>query len=70
MIEECPVNMECKLVKTVKFGTEHKFFIGEIIETYVNENCITNNLPDAKKIDPLLITPKDSHYWTINDIEL
>jgi flavin reductase (DIM6/NTAB) family NADH-FMN oxidoreductase RutF len=68
MIEECPVNMECKLVQTVKFGTEHELFLGEIIETYANENCLTNNLPDAKKIDPLLITPKDNHYWTINDI--
>lgn len=68
MIEECPINMECKLVKTVKFETDHELFIGKIVETYVNEDCITNNFPDAKKIDPLLITPKDNHYWTINDI--
>jgi flavin reductase (DIM6/NTAB) family NADH-FMN oxidoreductase RutF len=36
MIEECPVNMECRLIKTVDFPN-HDLFIGEIEDTYCDD---------------------------------
>ena len=36
MIEECPINMECRLVQTVDFP-RHDIFIGEIVEAYCQE---------------------------------
>ncbi len=53
MIEECPVILECKLVKTVEiFGMD--VFIGEVINCYVNSECLTNDSPDMMKIDPII----------------
>ena len=39
MIEQCPLNMECKLVNTVDMGT-HDLFIGEVMETYCEEKIL------------------------------
>ena len=53
MIEECPINMECKVTKIIEIY-DMEVFIGEIIETYVNQDLLTNGFPDTKKINPLI----------------
>lgn len=53
MISECPVNMVCKLVKTVDLP-DRDIFIGEVLETYVNNECVSDELLDYEKINPLL----------------
>ena len=52
MIEEAPITHACKLVKTVDFGDTHYIFIGEITETYVNEDVFSTNIPDIEKVKP------------------
>ncbi len=67
MIEEFPVNMECKLVETLDFGGTHVTFVGEIVQAYVDEYCLTNGVPDVKKIDPIIYST-DGKYWAIGDL--
>ena len=64
MIKDCPVCMECKLVQTVELPT-HYLFIGEIIASYAEENYLSGGVPDMQKINPLLLTMPDNHYWTL-----
>ena len=54
MIRECPANAVCKVVKTVELPN-NEVFIGEVVEYYVDTPCLTDNTPDPKKIDPLLL---------------
>jgi len=54
MIRECPVNAVCKVVKTVELPN-NEVFIGEVVEYYVDTPCLTDNIPDPKKIDPMLL---------------
>ncbi len=54
MIEECPVNILCKLINTVDLP-RNEVFIGEIIETYVGREYSVNGKPDVKRINPLLL---------------
>jgi len=61
MIRECPVNLECHVVKTVPLPT-HTLFIGEIVAAYADENVIVEGKPDYTKIDPLLLTTPDNQY--------
>jgi flavin reductase (DIM6/NTAB) family NADH-FMN oxidoreductase RutF len=65
MIEECPVNMLCKLYKVVDLPN-NDVFIGEIVETYVNAECMNHNVPDMKKINPMLLA--GGSYWSLGDI--
>jgi flavin reductase (DIM6/NTAB) family NADH-FMN oxidoreductase RutF len=32
----------------------HVLFVGEIMESYVNSDCLSDGKPDAAKIDPLI----------------
>jgi flavin reductase (DIM6/NTAB) family NADH-FMN oxidoreductase RutF len=61
MIRECSFNVECKLIQTVELPAE-ELFIGEIIETYVNEDCLTDGKPDLKKLDPFILSMPDKKY--------
>jgi len=54
MIEECPANILCKIIDTVDLPN-NEVFIGEIVETYVNQDCLTDDKPDMKKINPILL---------------
>jgi flavin reductase (DIM6/NTAB) family NADH-FMN oxidoreductase RutF len=66
MIDECPLCMECKLVETVEMPT-NELFIGEIIETHIEPQYLTDDVPDMKKIDPLFLTMPDNNYWTLGE---
>jgi flavin reductase (DIM6/NTAB) family NADH-FMN oxidoreductase RutF len=66
MIIECPVNMECKLLKIVDFP-KHDVFIGEIVATYAQEAVLTNGVVDYTKVQPLLFTMTDQSYWKLGE---
>ena len=66
MIAECPVNLECKLRQTLDFGGD-EVFIGEVVQVHVEEVCLSNGLPDIKKIDPFVFSMYDQNYWRIGD---
>ena len=66
MIEECPVNMECKLVQKIEFN-DHDIFIGKINETYCGSEFMTDHKPDLMKIQPILFSFIDSTYWEIGN---
>jgi flavin reductase (DIM6/NTAB) family NADH-FMN oxidoreductase RutF len=64
MIEECPVNMECQLVRTVDFP-RHDIFIGEVVDTFCDEAVLTDGVLDFDKMRPLLFTMGDRGYWSM-----
>jgi len=53
LIEEFPVNIECKVVHEQKLGT-HIMYIGQIEEIHASEDVLTNGLPDVQKIRPII----------------
>ena len=53
LIEQCPVNLACKVEHILKLGT-HYLVIGLVEETHVSENCLTEGKPDFRKINPLI----------------
>lgn len=42
--------------------------LGEVITAYSDDRFMTNGVLDPKKIDLILLTQPDNHYWTIGDI--
>ncbi len=52
MIKKAPITHACKLVKNIDFGDTHYLFVGEVIETYVNEDCWAEHIPDLEKVQP------------------
>lgn len=56
LIEECPLNLECKVIHVLDLGS-HALVVGKIMETHISESCLTEGKPDAHKIRPLAYTP-------------
>jgi flavin reductase (DIM6/NTAB) family NADH-FMN oxidoreductase RutF len=66
IIRECPLCLECRVVKTVEFQT-NEFFIGEIVGSYTEDRYKTNGKPDIRENTPPLFTMPDNRYWTAGD---
>jgi len=67
LVQECPVNLECKVIHSLDLGS-HNLIVGEIIETHVSENCVTDGKPNPKMIDPLIYAAGTSEYYRFGDI--
>ena len=52
LVEQCPVNLECKVVHLLNLGT-NSLVIGEIDEVHISDDCLTDGKPDPNKINPL-----------------
>ena len=55
LIEQCPVNLECKVLHILGLGS-HSLVIGRVEEAHVSENCLTGGKPDIDKIRPFVYT--------------
>jgi len=67
LIEQCPVNLECKVVHMLNLGS-HSFIIGQVKGTYVSDSCLTNGKPDVKKIKPIIFNLELSEYSAIGEV--
>ncbi|MDR3353775.1 MAG: flavin reductase family protein [Synergistaceae bacterium] len=68
IVEECPICMECKVIHTLEIGT-HVMFVGEILASWVNEDCLApDGIPDPSLVSPLLFTPLRRNYHAIGDL--
>ncbi len=66
MIEETPINLECKLIRTIEFDV-HDAFLGEIVSVYAGKEIMTGNIPDVLKIKPLIFSTSNGKYYNIGD---
>lgn len=64
LVQECKINILCKLIQTVDLPTQ-EVFIGEVLETYIAKEFITNEKPDLEKIKPLLLG--GGFYWELGN---
>jgi len=68
LIEQCPVNLECKVVHTLALGS-HTLIVGQIEEVHASEECMSGDLPDLPKIDPLMyITGVNKAYFRVGEM--
>jgi flavin reductase (DIM6/NTAB) family NADH-FMN oxidoreductase RutF len=62
LISECSMNFLCKVVQTVPVF-DFSMFLGEIVATYINDDCLTDGKPDPKKINPIIMM--GASYWNL-----
>jgi flavin reductase (DIM6/NTAB) family NADH-FMN oxidoreductase RutF len=66
LVEECPFNLECKVLRNVEFGDWVVVF-GEIVETHVDVEKLdpqTGKI-DMQEIDPLVYCATVREYWNL-----
>jgi flavin reductase (DIM6/NTAB) family NADH-FMN oxidoreductase RutF len=62
MAEECPVNIECRLFRSVDCGS-HLLTIGEVVEVHADKDCVADGRPDTVKSDPIVYA--QTSYWHV-----
>ena len=65
MINETPLNLECKLVDIINLKNDSEIFIGEIVETYSSKKYIKRGYPYMKKLDPILFSINSNSYYSV-----
>ena len=67
IIKECPLNIECKVIKEVDMN-EWVLIIGEIIEVNIDSDKIDEKgKVSMNKVDPLIYIPTIREYWSIGE---
>jgi flavin reductase (DIM6/NTAB) family NADH-FMN oxidoreductase RutF len=70
MIRECPVNLECKVVK--EFCIEHRqIFVGRVVQAYVDEEYVIERdgrkaIVEMTRLDPIIYA-LDNRYYRIGE---
>ena len=64
LIAECPVNLECELVRIEPLGL-HDMFFGEIVARHIDESVSKEGSADWSRIP--LIAYLDGEYWSLGE---
>ena len=64
LIRECPLALECRLIQTLDLPT-HRLHLGEVVEVHAEEACLVEGVPEMGKLDPLIYSITDGHYWQV-----
>ena len=68
LIEQCPLNLECKVVHNLDLGS-HSLVIGRVEETHVSESCLTDGQLDVDKIKPIIyVTAPARRYYAYGKV--
>ncbi|MFX1280374.1 MAG: flavin reductase family protein [Promethearchaeota archaeon] len=65
LISDTPINHACRVEKIVEIRDRRDLYIGHIIDTYVSEDCLTKEIPDIAKINPLIFATSNRMYWSL-----
>jgi flavin reductase (DIM6/NTAB) family NADH-FMN oxidoreductase RutF len=61
MIEQCPLNLECRVVQILNLGS-HSFVIGQVEGAYITEGYLIDGKPDVNKIKPIILNLESAEY--------
>ncbi len=65
LIEECPINIECKKTQLLELGFHHLFF-GEVVNVNIDDNILNNQgRLDVSKAKLFTYNPIAGEYWTL-----
>jgi len=67
LIAQCPINMECVVAHALELGS-HFLIVGEITETHVSTDCLTEGKPDVGRIDPLIFSIPGRFYHALGEV--
>lgn len=63
MVTGCPLNIECRLARTMDMP-QHDIFVGEVVEVYCDEECLDGEFIDISRVEPMLFAMGDPGHFT------
>jgi flavin reductase (DIM6/NTAB) family NADH-FMN oxidoreductase RutF len=67
LIQECPINLECKVRQTLTLGS-HDLFLGEVVATHLDEECLDRaDQWRGEAFRPLAYHLLCREYWSLGE---
>jgi flavin reductase (DIM6/NTAB) family NADH-FMN oxidoreductase RutF len=66
MIEECRINMECRVTQVLENPTHH-VFIADVVETYADESVLNEGAISLERFRPLLFDINSVGYYSLGE---
>jgi len=67
LIEECPLNLECRYLQELELG-EYRLVLGEIVEVHACEEAFAHRTTgDVEAFDPLVYLGGIREYWSLGE---
>ncbi len=67
MIKECAINIECRVSEVLDYDP-NEGIIGEVVQSYVNPDCLVEGKLDLSKVQPFVwATGGDFGYYTLGN---
>ena len=69
IIQECPYNIECKMVREIALG-DYVLVLGEILETHIDEACFDQSTRaniNIANVNPLVYCAVVREYWSMGE---
>lgn len=67
LVEEFPLNLECRLIHTLNIGL-HTLFVGEILDVKADESILDNDERlSIKKLNPPIFSAGEAAYYAIGE---
>ena len=64
-VEEFPLVLECKLVRTEELG-RHTLFVGEILDVKIDDTCLDDDgRPNVERLRPFGWAPLENQYYAM-----
>jgi flavin reductase (DIM6/NTAB) family NADH-FMN oxidoreductase RutF len=67
IVANCGLNIVCRHRHTLALGS-HDLIVGEVIETLVDDSCLTDGAVDAAKLDPLVYSGGTGVYQGLGEV--
>jgi len=69
LIEEFPVNLECRVHQRLVFGT-HEIFVAEVVAVHVEEECLERGAEfSTEAASPLVFVPLNGEYRSLGEVQ-
>ncbi len=66
MIDECPINIECKTSHVINVGV-HDLFVAEVLAVHIDEAVLDEKGRfDTSKVDLFVYIPLNGQYWSVD----
>lgn len=67
LIEECPVNLECVVRRTLQLGS-HVLFLAEVAAVHADADVVEDGAVVLGRVAPLTYDPFGGDYWNLKEV--
>jgi len=67
LVGDFPLSLECRVRQWIDIGESCWLLVGEVVESYIREDCLVNGKPDVSRMNLISYITKQSEYRLLGE---